>query len=115
MDPVAFEQYSSAAGQKQQIVAQKAAQIPHDLGRRHGMETMAPEIAIDALQIETASVAAHSFLLFEHGDARDSLVRELVGRAYASRPGAENHHVWLCQGHPLDTASTFAGIATGGT
>ena len=103
---------ASVTGLKQQIVTQKAAQIPHNLGRRHRMETMAPKIAIDALQIETARVAAHSFLLFEHGDARDSLVRELIGRAYPSRSRAENHRVWLGRGHPFGTAPTLAGIAT---
>jgi hypothetical protein len=63
MNPSPAQPDSSVTRLVKQVVPQKMLQVAHDLGRDHGVKTVATVVAADALEIEASSVSSHGVSL----------------------------------------------------
>src|ERR1035441_7347255 len=118
VDPTALQKDSAMAGLIQQVLPQQAMQIAHDLSRGDGVKAVAPEVAMDAIELEAPGIPSDAVSQFEDRDAGNLLLDKLVCRAGAGGAGAENHDVVLGRrrmlgnrgiGHLLGIVFSFAG------
>ena len=71
-------------------------QILHDVGRDNRVESMAAEVAVDAIELEAPGIPSNPVPLFDYRDSGDPFSHKLVRSAHPGGAGAENHDVLVC-------------------
>ena len=95
----------------EQVVAEQGTNVSHHSRGTDRVQPMAAEINRDAVENETARIAAHAHASLKYGDVAPSALCELEGGGQARRPGTKHHKRGLRRrGHHV----FFSGAEDGG-